>query len=103
MRPPPTLTPASKRRAVPPLPVLANVLLDEVDKEREQRSFAFARCADDCNVYVSSKQTGDDVRELLRQLFAGLRLRVNETKNAVARPRDRKSYATPSWSPQDAW
>ncbi len=65
-------------------PLLANVLLDEVDKELERRGHAFARYADDCNVYVRSKRAGERVMELLRQLYARLRLRINEDKSAVA-------------------
>ena len=64
-------------------PLLANVLLDEVDKELEQRGHAFARYADDCNVYVRSRRAGERVMRLLRRLFAGLRLRINEEKSAV--------------------
>ena len=40
-------------------PLLANVLLDEVDKELEKRGHAFVRYADDCNVYVRSKRAGE--------------------------------------------
>ena len=65
-------------------PLLANVLLDEVDKELEKRGHAFVRYADDCNVYVRSRRAGERVMETLRRLYAGLRLRVNETKSAVA-------------------
>ena len=71
-------------------PLLANVLLDEVDKELERRGHAFARYADDCNIYVRSRRAGERVMEALRRLYADLRLRVNETKSAVARPLDRK-------------
>lgn len=71
-------------------PLLANVLLDEVDKELEHRGLAFVRYADDCNVYVRSKRAGDDAMALLRRLFTTLRLRVNEAKSAVARPDERK-------------
>ncbi len=65
-------------------PLLANLLLDEVDKELERRGHAFARYADDCNVYVRSKRAGERVLSLLRRLYAGLRLRINEDKSAVA-------------------
>jgi group II intron reverse transcriptase/maturase len=65
-------------------PLLANVLLDEVDKELEKRGHAFCRYADDCNVYVRSQRAGERVMETLRRLYAKLRLRVNETKSAVA-------------------
>lgn len=67
-------------------PLLANVLLDEVDRELERRGHAFARYADDCNVYVRSKRAGERVMEALRGLYAELRLKVNESKSAVARP-----------------
>ena len=66
-------------------PLLANVLLDEVDKELERRGHAFVRYADDCNVYVRSERAGRRVMEALRGLYAKLRLRVNEDKSAVAR------------------
>jgi RNA-directed DNA polymerase len=78
-------------------PLLANVLLDEVDKELEKRGHAFARYADDCNVYVRSKRAGERVMEALRRLYAGLRLRVNEAKSAVARPQDRKFLGYSFW------
>lgn len=78
-------------------PLLANVLLDEVDKELEKRGHAFARYADDCNVYVSSRRAGEDVMRLLRRLFAGLRLKVNEEKSAVARPWERKFLGYSFW------
>lgn len=64
-------------------PLLANVLLDEVDKELERRGHAFARYADDCNVYVRSQRAGERVMEQLRKLYAKLRLRINESKSAV--------------------
>jgi len=66
-------------------PLLANVLLDEVDKALERRGHAFVRYADDCNIYVRSKRAGKRVMKALRGLYAKLRLRVNEDKSAVAR------------------
>jgi RNA-directed DNA polymerase len=65
-------------------PLLANVLLDEVDKELERRGHAFVRYADDCNVYVGSKRAGERVMAVLRVKYECLRLRVNEAKSAVA-------------------
>lgn len=65
-------------------PLLANVLLDDVDKELERRGHCFVRYADDCNVYVRSKRAGEDVLAVLRQRYAKLRLRINEAKSAVA-------------------
>jgi group II intron reverse transcriptase/maturase len=79
-------------------PLLANVLLDEVDKELDKRGHAFVRYADDCNVYVQSKRAGERVMGLLRRLYAGLRLRVNETKSAVDWARNRKLLGYSLWS-----
>ena len=79
-------------------PLLANVLLDGVDKELEQRGHAFVRYADDCNVYVQSERAGERVMELLRRLFARLRLRVNEAKSAVAPAFSRKLLGYSFWA-----
>ena len=64
-------------------PLLANVLLDDVDRELERRGHRFVRYADDCNVYVRSRKAGERVMAGLRQLYARLRLKVNEEKSAV--------------------
>ena len=64
-------------------PLLANVLLDEVDRELERRGHRFVRYADDCNVYVRSRRTGARVLEALRDCYARLALKVNESKTAV--------------------
>jgi group II intron reverse transcriptase/maturase len=64
-------------------PLLANVLLDEVDKELEKRGHAFVRYADDLNVYVRTMAAGERVYEGLKKLFGRLRLVVNEDKSAV--------------------
>lgn len=78
-------------------PLLANVLLDEVDKELEKRGLSFARYADDLNVYVGSKRAGDDAMQTLRRLYAKLKLRVNEAKSAVGSPLDRKFLGYSFW------
>jgi len=78
-------------------PLLANALLDEVDKELEKRGHAFVRYADDCNVYVRSKRAGERVMQALRRLYARLRLRVNESKSAVAPVQDRKFLGYTFW------
>lgn len=64
-------------------PLLANVLLDEVDRELERRGHRFARYADDCNVYVRSRKAGERVMALLRRRYDKLRLKINESKSAV--------------------
>lgn len=78
-------------------PLLANVLLDEVDKELERRGHAFVRYADDCNVYGRSRRAGERVLETLRRLYGKLRLRVNEEKSAVARVWGRQFLGYSFW------
>jgi len=79
-------------------PLLANALLDEVDKELEKRGHTFCRYADDCNVYAKSERAANDAMQTLRRLFTDLRLRVNEAKSAVARPWERKFLGYTFWT-----
>lgn len=79
-------------------PLLANVLLDEVDRELERRGHAFVRYADDCNVYVGSRRAGERVMASLRRLYASLRLRINESKSAVGRATERKFLGFSLWN-----
>ena len=78
-------------------PLLANVLLDEVDKALEARGYCFARYADDCNVYVGSKKAGERVMAYLRRLYTGLKLQINEAKSAVASAFGRKFLGYALW------
>lgn len=78
-------------------PLLANLLLDEVDKALENCGHSFARYADDCNVYVRSRRAGERVMEKLRGLYQNLRLRINEEKSAVARVETRKFLGYSFW------
>lgn len=64
-------------------PLLANVMLDEVDRELERRGHRFVRYADDCNVYVRSRRAGERVLQALRGCYARLALKINESKTAV--------------------
>ena len=73
------------------------MLLDEVDKALEARGYSFARYADDCNVYVGSIKAGQRVMALLRQLYAGLKLQINETKSAVGSAFGRKFLGYDLW------
>jgi len=78
-------------------PLLANVLLDEVDKELERRGHCFVRYADDANVYVRSRRAGKRVMALLLRLYGRLRLKVNEAKSAVASVFQRKFLGFSFW------
>ena len=72
-------------------PLLSNIVLDELDRELERRGLRFARYADDCNIYVGSRRAGERVMESVTRFITGtLRLRVNQSKSAVARPWERK-------------
>jgi RNA-directed DNA polymerase len=72
-------------------PLLSNLVLDELDRELERRGHCYVRYADDCNIYVRSEQAGRRVMEsITRFITHKLKLKVNETKSAVARPQERK-------------
>lgn len=72
-------------------PLLSNIVLDELDKELEARDHKFVRYADDCNVYVKSKRAGERVMKSISNfIIQRLKLKVNESKSAVARPQKRK-------------
>lgn len=79
-------------------PLLANVLLDEVDKALEARGYSFARYADDCNVYVGSIKAGERVMAYLRKLYTGLKLQINEAKSAVGSAFGRKFLGYALWA-----
>ena len=72
-------------------PLLSNIILDELDKELEKRGHKFCRYADDCNIYVKSSKAGIRVLKSISQFLSKrLKLKVNETKSAVALAKERK-------------
>lgn len=72
-------------------PLLANIMLDDLDRELERRGHRFVRYADDCNIYVRSQRAGQRVMESIsRYIRERLSLKVNESKSAVDRPWKRK-------------
>jgi RNA-directed DNA polymerase len=72
-------------------PLLSNIVLDELDRELERRGHRFVRYADDSNIYVLSRRAGERVMTSIKQFITRqLKLKVNEQKSAVARPRERK-------------
>ena len=73
------------------MPLLSNVVLDELDRELECRGHRHVRYADDCNIYVRSERAGQRVMQsITRFITQRLKLKVNEAKSAVARPQERK-------------
>src|SRR5437879_1955861 len=72
-------------------PLLSNLVLDELDRELERRGHRYVRYADDSNIYVRSERAGQRVMESITRLITQkLKLKVNETKSAVAKPQERK-------------
>ena len=72
-------------------PLLANLLLDDLDKELERRGHRFCRYADDCNIYVQTQAAGERVLASVTAFLEGeLKLRVNRAKSAVAPAWERK-------------
>jgi RNA-directed DNA polymerase len=72
-------------------PLLSNIVLDDLDKELSRRGHRFCRYADDCNIYVRSRRAGERVMaSVTKFLTQKLKLKVNETKSAVAQPEERK-------------
>jgi RNA-directed DNA polymerase len=72
-------------------PLLSNLVLDELDRELEQRGHHFVRYADDCNIYVASERAGRRVMASVERFVTQrLKLKVNAAKSAVARPWERK-------------
>lgn len=66
-------------------PLLSNIVLDELDRELEQRGHRFVRYADDCNIFVASQRAGHRVMESVTRFLEGrMRLKVNHAKSAVA-------------------
>ena len=71
-------------------PLLSNIVLDELDRELVRRGYHFVRYADDCNIYVRSERAGHRVMaSVVRFIERRLRLKVNLTKSAVAKPENR--------------
>lgn len=90
-------------------PLLANILLDELDKELEKRGHRFVRYADDCNIYVKSKRTGERVIASIRKfLQKRLKLKVNEQKRHAKEVygllgRDPKRFSERNNVPRSRW
>lgn len=65
-------------------PLLSNIVLDELDKELENRGHKFCRYADDCNIYVKSRKAGERVmKSIIDFIETKLKLKVNRTKSGV--------------------
>jgi len=87
---PPSAGVCSREHTGPLSPLLANLLLDELDRELEARGHRFVRYADDCNIYVGSRRAGVRVMGSISGFLTDrLKLKVNEAKSAVGKPYER--------------
>lgn len=72
-------------------PLLSNVVLDELDKELEQRGLEFCRFADDCNIFVRTPKSAERVMKSISKFIEGkLKLKINQDKSRVGRSREIK-------------
>ena len=85
-------------------PLLANILLDELDKELEERGHKFVRYADDINIYVKTAKAAERVKEGIGKfLEKKLKLRVNKEKTKVKTPTRTKILGFSFWKRQSMW
>lgn len=72
-------------------PLLANIYLDALDKELEQRGLSFCRYADDCNIYVGSRKAAERVfASVTAWIEKHLKVPVNRDKSDIGRPWERQ-------------
>lgn len=68
-------------------PLLSNILLNELDNELTKRGHRFVRYADDCSIFLSSKQAAQRVLgRITRFVEKKLKLKVNSQKTSICRP-----------------
>jgi RNA-directed DNA polymerase len=85
-------------------PLLANILLDDLDKELERRGHRFVRYADDFSIYVKSKRAAERVLESITLFLAvHLRLQVNREKSAIGRSWNRPFLGFTVYEYPDGW
>ena len=67
-------------------PLLSNVVLDELDKELEQRGLEFCRFADDCNIFAKNERAAERIMASIKKFIENkLKLKVNEDKSKTAK------------------
>lgn len=85
-------------------PILANLLLTDLDRELEKRGHCFVRYADDCNIYVQSLRSGQRVFESITKfLNKKLKLKVNEGKSAVDHVSERSLLGYRLFRRRESW
>ena len=67
-------------------PLLSNVVLDELDKELEQRGLEFCRFADDCNIFAKTERSAERIMASIKKFIEKkLKLKINEDKSKTAK------------------
>ena len=85
-------------------PLLGNILLDELDKELEERGHKFVRYADDINIYVKTEKAAERVKEGIgKYIEKKLKLRVNKEKTRVKTPARSKILGFSFWKRHTKW
>jgi len=79
-------------------PLLSNIMLNDLDRELEERGHKFVRYADDCNIYVKTERAGERVLKSVKQyLEKKLKLKVNPKKSKVERATRAKFLGFSFW------
>ena len=79
-------------------PLLSNIMLNELDKELEERGLNFVRYADDCIILVKSEKAANRVLESITKVIEKkLGLKVNAEKSKVTKPKDTKYLGFSFW------
>lgn len=72
-------------------PLLANIYLDDLDRELDRRKHSYCRYADDCNIYVGSQAAAERTLASVQiWIEKHLRLKVNAAKSGTGRVWERK-------------
>ncbi len=85
-------------------PILANIMLDDLDKELERRGHKFCRYADDITIYVKSERAARRVKESITgYIEKKLKLKVNKEKSTVDRPWKTKFLGFTFYQKEGEW
>jgi len=85
-------------------PLLSNVMLNELDKELQQRGHSFVRYADDCSIYVRSEKAANRINaSITNYIETKLKLKVNKEKTKVSRPTESSLLGFSFYKSKDKW
>ena len=85
-------------------PLLSNIVLDELDKELDQRGHSYVRYADDCSMYVKSEAAAKRLAESIIKYIEGkLLLKVNRDKTHISRPTESKLLGFSFYNNRGIW